>query len=292
MNEMRKTCLITGATNGIGRAAASRLAELGHRIVLVGRNEERGTETVAELRKRSENDDVSFMRADLSSVAETRDLAHRFLSRHDRLDVLLNNAGAIFKQREVTPEGFERTFALDHLAYFVLTVELLDLLRESAPSRIVNVSSGAHKGGKIRFDDIHLKRSYSAFGAYCQAKLANILFTNELARRLDGSGVTVNSMHPGFIWSGFGRNNGRSAAVLLGLLRPFARSPEAGADTLVHLAISPEVEEVSGRYFFKRHPARISEAAASEGAARRLWELSEEMVESVRSRPLKAEHSE
>ncbi len=281
MPEQRRACLLTGATRGIGRAAAPHIAKTGLAMVLVGRDEERGAATVKEVIERSGNENVSFLRADLSSVAEVRNLAQEFRARHDRLDLLLNNAGAIFRKREVTAEGFEKTFALDHLAYFTLTVELLDLLKTSAPARVVNVSSSVYRLGSMHFEDIHLERRYSAWRAYYQAKLANILFTNELARRLEGTGVTANSMHPGLVASGFGRNDGGFIAMLFTLLRPFARNPEKGAETLVHLATSPDVEGVTGAYFRNSRPARISKKASCEESARRLWELSKEMVHSI-----------
>ena len=274
----KKVCLITGATSGLGRAAATAIARQGWRMVLVGRNPDRGAETVAEVCARSGNEDVAFLRADFASLAEIRALAADFRAGHRRLDVLVNNAGAIFQRRETSADGFERTFAVNHLAHFLLTTELLDLLRASAPARIVNVSSGAHRAGHVHFDDIDLERRYSAFRAYGQSKLANVLFTRELARRLAGTGVTANSMHPGFVASGFATNNGRFARALLALLSPFARSPEKAASTLTHLAVAPELEQVTGGYFQAMQPTRVSKEAADPEVARRLWELSERLV--------------
>lgn len=274
-----KTCLITGATNGIGKAAAQRIAEASYRMVLVGRDEKRGAAAVDEIRGRTGNDAIDFMRADLSLVREAKEIARRFRRSHDRLDLLVNNAGAVFHRRQITPEGFERTLALNHLAYFVLTTELIELLESSAPARVVNVSSGAHRWGRLVFDDLHLANGYSALRAYGNSKLSNILFTRELARRLKGKGITANSMHPGFVATGFALNNGRLAGALMTALRPFARTPAKGADTLVHLALSPEVEGMSGEYFFNRRPVRPRRRATSDEAARRLWEASERMIE-------------
>jgi NAD(P)-dependent dehydrogenase (short-subunit alcohol dehydrogenase family) len=211
--------------------------------------------------------------------AEVRKLADAFRERYQRLDVLVNNAGAIFMSRQVSRDGLEMTFALNHLGYFLLTNLLLDLLIASAPARVVNVSSGAHLGGKINFADLQLERSYTGFGAYSQSKLANVLFTYELARRLQGTGVTVNALHPGFVATNFGRSNGGLFDPLFRLIQRFgALTPEKGAETTVYLAVSPEVEGVTGKYFANCKPAASSALSNDETTARRLWEVSEQLT--------------
>ena len=216
--------------------------------------------------------------ADLSSLASVRSLAAEVLSRYPNVDVLVNNAGAMYLRREVTEEGFERTWALNHLAPFLLTALLVDRIRESAPARIVTTSSDAHGGKQIPFDDLGGERSYDGYRRYGQTKLANILFTSELARRLEGSGVTANCFHPGFVASGFARNNGPLLRIGMSVVRPFARSPERGADTLVWLADSSEAAGETGGYFVDRRRGTPSAAAQDAEAARRLWEVSEEQV--------------
>lgn len=278
MTTSGKVCLITGATSGIGRATAVELARQGWTTVLVGRDEHKCQEAVTAARSASGNLDVSHLQADLSSLAEVRRLAAEFRARHDRLDLLVNNAGAIFLKRQISVDGHELTLAVNHLAHFLLTGLLLDLLEQSAPSRIVNTASGAHLGGHLDFGDLQLERSYSAWQAYSQAKLANVLFSAELARRLAGSGVTSNALHPGFVGSGMGTNNGALGRIAMRLLRPFARTPEQGADTVIYLATSPAVATVSGQYFYDRHQVRVSREAADADVARKLWEASERLV--------------
>ncbi len=275
-----KIGLITGATNGIGKAAALALARQGMTLVIVGRSPAKTQAVRDEIRAASDNGRVEMIVADLSAMAEVRRAAGEFLARFDRLDVLMNNAGAVFSERRETVDGYEMTFALNHLSYFLLTNLLLERLKASAPARIINVSSGAHRGATINFDDLHLRRGYGlgGFKAYSQSKLANILFTYELARRLAGSGVTANAMHPGFVATGFGRNNPGLMNAVMGLLHRFALTPEQGADTLVYLATAPEVEGVTGQYFEKRKPVRSSAVSYDESVARRLWEVSESLV--------------
>src|SRR5215207_6225037 len=212
-----KIILITGATNGIGKAAALELAKQGNTVVIVGRNPAKTQATVEEIKQQSGNSAVEGLIADLSSLADVRRLADEFRQRHSRLDVLINNAGALFAERELTVDGYEMTFAVNHLAYFLLTNLLLDLLKASAPARIVNVASDAHKGMKINFDDLQLEKNYGGMmgPAYGQSKLANILFTYELARRLAGTGVTVNALHPGLVRTGFAGNMGAVAAATI-----------------------------------------------------------------------------
>lgn len=275
-----KIGLISGATNGIGRAAALALARQGMTLVIVGRNPARTQAVLDEIHAISGHKRSEMIVADLSVMAEVRRAAAEFQARFDRLDVLMNNAGAVFSSRQETADGYEMTFALNHLSYFLLTNLLLERLKASAPARIVNVSSGAHHGATINFDDLHLRQGYGmgGFKAYSQSKLANVLFTYELARRLAGSGVTANAMHPGFVATGFGRNNGGLMGATIGLLQRFALTPEQGADTLVYLATSPEVEGVTGQYFEKRRPQRSSAASYDEAAAQRLWEVSEQLT--------------
>jgi len=275
-----KVVLITGATNGIGRVAALELAEMGATVIVVGRDAARTEATIHEIKQQTGSSAVDQIVADLSPMAEVRRAAEEFKSRYKRLDVLVNNAGAVFRQRQETVDGYEMTFALNHLAYFLLTNLLLDLLKTSAPSRIVNVSSDAHTSGKMNFDDLHSQRSYGqmGFAPYGNSKLANVLFTYELARRLQGTGVTANVLHPGFVASGFGRNNRGLMDLAMRVLHRFAISPEEGAQTIIYLASSPAVEGVSGKYFYKSKAVQSSPASYDEAAARRLWEMSEQMV--------------
>jgi NAD(P)-dependent dehydrogenase (short-subunit alcohol dehydrogenase family) len=274
-----RVCLLTGATQGIGRAAAVALAPMGMELVLVARDRGRLEALAAELRSGNPGAKVGVLSGDLSRMSEVRRLAAEFRATHDRLHVLLNNAGALFARREVTPEGVERTLALNHLAYFVLTEELLPLLKASAPARIVNVSSDAHRWRHVDFDDLMVTRArYRPFLAYGRTKLMNLLFTRELAERLAGTGVTVNAMHPGFVRSGFGQNNAGLLARLVKLGQVFARTPEHGARTLVYLATSPRVEGVTGKYFHDERESRPSPAAGDMEAARRLWEVSERLA--------------
>jgi retinol dehydrogenase 12 len=273
-----KVCLLTGATRGIGRAAADALARTGWKLVLVGRDKARVDETVAAVSAASGNRQVEGLAADLSLRSEVRRLAADFRARFSRLDVLINNAGAIFTRREVTKEGTEKTLALNHLGYFLLTLELLPLLKASAPSRVVNVASEAHRGMRLDFDDLENKKGYSGLRVYGESKLMNILFTEELARRLAGTGVTVNALHPGVVATGFGQNTPGIFKVAVRLAAPFMTTPEKGARTLVYLATSPEVAGISGQYFSKSKQARASPAARNPETARRLWDASERLV--------------
>jgi NAD(P)-dependent dehydrogenase (short-subunit alcohol dehydrogenase family) len=273
--------LITGATNGIGLAAAEALAARGVRLAIVARSESRARDAVARIEAAGGSGvSVDVLLADLSSQASVRRLAADVLDRYARLDVLVNNAGAMFTTRQLTEDGIEATWAVNHLAPFLLTTLLLDRLRESAPARIVTTASDAHKGAHIPFDDLDARRSYRArgFGRYGESKLANILFTAELARRLTGTGVTATCFHPGLVASGFNRNNGRLFGAVMTLLRPFSRSPERGAETLVWLVESPDVRGESGGYYVDRRPATPSAAARDMEAAARLWQVSEDQT--------------
>lgn len=276
-----KTCLVTGATRGIGRAAAQALADLGATLVLVGRDRARAEATVAEIRQATDSDCVSYLLADLSSMAEVRRLAAEFQAGHDRLDVLINNAGALFAQRRLSADGLEMTFALNHMSYFLLTNLLRDTLVASAPARVICVSSDAHRAGRVDLGDLQGERAgmgVGGFGAYGRSKLMNLLFTFELARRLAGSGVTANAMHPGFVASGFGRNNGGLMALGLRVIGPFARSPEQGADTLVHLASAPELAGVTGQYFVDRRPVTSAPASRDLALQHGLWQASAQLA--------------
>jgi NAD(P)-dependent dehydrogenase (short-subunit alcohol dehydrogenase family) len=280
--------LITGGNTGIGKEAAVGLASLGARVVITSRNEERGRAARQEIVDRSGNDSVDVMALDLASFRSIRAFAGDFLDRYDGLDVLVNNAGLILHRRTKTEDGFEATFGINHLGHFLLTELLLDRLQASAPARVVVVASRAHKGARrgLDFDDLKAERGYRWMDAYNKSKLANIYFTRELARRLDGTGVTVNAMHPGFVRSDFGRDGDLGGLYGWGikyLAQPFAISSERGARTATYLASSPEVEGVTGGYFYKCKPATPSKVAQDDGAARRLWEESEQMVASVRA---------
>jgi NAD(P)-dependent dehydrogenase (short-subunit alcohol dehydrogenase family) len=274
-----KICLVTGATSGIGKATAQALAQMGATVVLVGRSAPKTTQLVEEIRASSGNQNVDSLLADLSSQQEVRQLAGEFKNKYSHLHVLLNNAGGTFTTRQLSVDGIEMTFALNHLAYFLLTNLLLDTLKASAPARIINVSSDAHSGGKIDFDNLQGERAYSSFGPYGNSKLANILFTTELARRLEGTGVTVNALHPGLTSTGFGKNNPGFFMKIMGALIPLiARSPEKGAGTSIYLASSPEVQTITGKYFVDSKVTQPAPQAADSAVAGKLWGVSTEMV--------------
>jgi NAD(P)-dependent dehydrogenase (short-subunit alcohol dehydrogenase family) len=272
-----RVCLITGATSGIGRATTLALASRGAELVLLCRDRAKGEETAAAARAAGAAQ-VDLLIADLSRQSEVRRAAAEFLASGRPLHVLINNAGVVNMQRTLTADGLEATFAVNHLAYFLLTTLLLDRLRASAPARIINVASDAHKFGPLNFDDLQNGRSYRFMRVYGQSKLANVLFTAELARRLEGSGVTANSLHPGTVSTGLGTNNGRWSRAIITLLRPFFRNPDRGAETSVYLATSPAVADVSGRYFVNSREKRPSAAAQDMDAARRLWTASEALI--------------
>ena len=274
-----KICLITGGTNGIGKSTAQELARMGATVVIVGRNAQKTSQVVEEIRAATGNQNVDSLLADLSSQQEIRHLASEFRSKYSRLDVLLNNAGAVFMERQSSVDGIEMTLAVNHLASFLLTNLLLDTIKASAPARIVNVSSNAHKRARIDFDNLQGERSYSS-GAYGNSKLANILFTIELARRLEGTGVTVNALHPGFVNTGFGKNNSGFLFKILGAVVPLiARSPEQGAETSIYLASSPDVQNVTGEYFVDSKVAQAAPQASDTAVARKLWDVSAAMAE-------------
>jgi NAD(P)-dependent dehydrogenase (short-subunit alcohol dehydrogenase family) len=273
-----KTIVATGATSGIGEAAVLALAGLGARIVFVARDEARAQATMLKLEAKAPGLGHRMHLADLSSLAETRKVGSVIAMSEPRIDVLINNAGALFSDRRVTPEGLELTFALNHMAYFVLTQALRHTLIASAPARIVSTSSTAHQGASLDFGDLQSAKGYGGFKAYRRSKLANILFTRELVRRLAGTGVTANCLHPGVVATRFGSSSGGFAGLLIPLLRPFFISPDNGADTIVYLASSPEVANATGGYFVKRKITEQSLAARDAAAAKRLWEASEALA--------------
>jgi retinol dehydrogenase-12 len=275
-----KVCVITGATAGIGQVAATELARRGAHVVIVGRSAQKCAATQAQIRSASAAASVDSLVADLSSLAETKRLASELGQRYPRIDVLLNNAGAMFWKRAESADGVEKTFALNHLSYFVLTNLLLPVLKQSGPARIVNVASDAHKGVSINFDDIQFKQKYSGWKAYQQSKLANILFTYELARRIEGTGVTANALHPGFVRTSFleALNEAPAGWLLKKVGGLISLSPEQGARTSIYLASAPEVAGVSGRYFVKEKPVVSSPQSRDQSTAERLWKLSVEMT--------------
>ena len=271
-----KTVVATGATSGIGAAAVEALARQGARIVFVARDPVRAEAMRARLEAAAPGLGHRAFFADLSLMAQTRRVGAEIAAAAPRIDVLVNNAGALFNQRRITPEGLEQTFALNHMSYFVLTGVLLENIK-AAKGRIVSTSSRAHRGAKLDFDDLPCTRLSRGFGVYGRSKLCNILFTRELALRLSGSGVTANCLHPGLVASRFADEAGGWTASLLKLLKRFALSPEQGADTLVWLASAPELAGVTGGYFARRQPALLSAAAQDDEAARRLWAISEKL---------------
>jgi NAD(P)-dependent dehydrogenase (short-subunit alcohol dehydrogenase family) len=274
-----KQVLITGATSGIGLEAARVLAARGANVAIVGRSAPRTQRAAASIRAAAGSVVVDTFVADLSSQAAVRQLASAVLDRYARLDVLINNAGAMYRVRRLSAEGIELTWALNHLAPFLLTRLLLDRLKASAPARIVTTASGAHLGAEIPFDDLRGDRSYAGFRRYGASKLANILFTRELARRLEGSGVTANAFHPGLVATGFNRNNGLVMSLAMTLIGAFSLSAQEGAKTLVWLAASPEVADVTGGYFVKQQLEPPSAAAQDAAAGQRLWTISEKQCE-------------
>jgi NAD(P)-dependent dehydrogenase (short-subunit alcohol dehydrogenase family) len=280
-----RICLVTGGTNGIGKSTAQELARMGATVIIVGRDAQKTSKAVKEIRAASGNPKVGSMLADLSSQQDVRRLAHEFKGKYSHLHVLINNAGAVFMKRQLSVDGIEMTFTLNHLAGFLLTNLLLDTLKASGPARIINVSSGAHTSGKIEFDNLQGERVYSP-RVYENSKLANILFTIELARRLKGTGVTVNALHPGFTATGFAKNNGKAIAALVSIFAPFvARSPAKGAETSIYLASSPSVESTTGKYFYDSHVIPAASQATDMVVARRLWDVSAEMVHLVDGMP-------
>lgn len=282
MENHEKVFLITGGTDGIGRITAEAIARTGAAVVIVGRNQQKAETVIRDIQRTTNNERVEYLLGDLSAQAEVRRVASEFRQHYNRLDVLINNAGAVFVKRELSRDGFEMTFALNHLAYFLMTHLLLDLLIASAPARIINVSSMAHTSARLNLDELQsqpgYKPGYNSWRSYGQSKLANLYFTYELARHLQGTGVTVNALHPGFVATNFGRSNGGIFNPLFRLAQVAAISPEAGAKTSIYLATSPEVEGVTGKYFDRCKPIPSSKVSYDLETARKLWDLSMKMT--------------
>jgi NAD(P)-dependent dehydrogenase (short-subunit alcohol dehydrogenase family) len=273
--------MVTGATNGIGLVTARELARLGAQVTIVSRNAEKCAAVAGTIESETGNP-VEFIAADLSTLAGITQAAAGFKQHHSRLHVLVNNAGGVFIKRIITSDGFEMTFALNNLSYFLLTNLLLDVLKTSAPARIVNVASGLHMNARLDFDNLQGEKHYAGFRAYGQSKFANVMFTYELARRLEGSGVTANTLHPGYVNTGLSLNNGSFFRVFAKLsARLFGRTPEEGARTSIYLAASPEVEGVSGKYFADCQPIQSSPLSYDEELAKKLWQVSLELTRIV-----------
>jgi retinol dehydrogenase 14 len=268
-----KVCLVTGANSGIGKETALGLAELGAIVVMVVRNQEKGQKALNEIVSQTGNQSVSLMICDMSSMASIRAFAAEFKKKFSHLDVLVNNAGAEYDKRQVTAEGFEQTFAVNYLAPFLLTYDLLDLLKANAPARIINVNSGLAKNGKVDFDDLQNEKNYKGMKAYSNAKLMLMMFTYELSRRLAESGVTVNVLMPGFVATNLGKNSGsRKSALMFTLVRPMQISAKKGAETSIFLASSDEVTDVSGKCFAKKKETQTCPASNETPAQQRLWD--------------------
>jgi len=279
-----KTCLVTGATSGIGLVTARELARMGATVVGVGRNPEKSAAIAAQIRQETGNPRVEYLLADLSVQADIRRLNDQFRAKYDRLHILVNNAGGFYMKRYETADGLEMTFALNHLSYFLLTNLLLDVIQSSAPARIVNVSSGASFGGQINFDDLQATRRYAGWPAYSMSKLANVMFTYALARRLQSElrgapSVTANCLHPGFVASNFAKNNGRLYDWAMSLMKPITLPPEKGAQTSLYLATSPEVTGVTGKYFDdKQRNVPSAKISYDEAQQERLWQVSAQLT--------------
>ncbi len=273
-----KIVMITGANSGIGKAASLALANMGATVVMVARNKEKGEAAKAEIIRESGNSSVDLLLADLSSLESVRQLATKFQKKYPKLHVLINNAGLFNQGRHVTTDGYENTFATNYLAAFLLTNLQLDLLKTSAPSRIINVSSVGHYNGHINFDDLNLERDYGGWKAYGQSKLALVLFTHELAKKLQGTGVTVNAVHPGTVATNIWTRPFGPAGFIMALPKLFMASPEKGAETIVYLASSPDVQSLSGEYLEKLKVKKSSEESYDEEIAQRLWDVSAKLT--------------
>ena len=278
-----KRVLITGATNGIGEQAALELAKLGADVVVGGRDEAKTRRVCRDLKASSGNSNIDMLVADLSSMAETRRIAKEFCAKYDRLDALLNNAGAVYSQYQQSADGYEMTFALNHISYYLLTHLLLDTLKRTAKAhgeaRIINVSSSAHRNASLQLDNLQDASGYSFMNSYGGSKLMNVLFTYELARRLDGAALTVNAVHPGLVDTGFGHNTGRLWSAMIKIAQKlFAISPQKGAETLVYLASSADVTGVTGKYWNEKQQKRSSEISYDREQQKRLWDFSAEVT--------------
>ncbi len=273
-----KVCLITGANSGIGKATALGLAKLDATVVIVSRDKDKGEAALLEIRTRSGNKNVDAMVADLSSQDSVRELAHDFKARYKKLHVLINNAGVFLPKRVPTVDGLEATFATNHLGHFLLTNLLLDVLKASAPSRIINITSSAHRGTEMDFEDLQGEKKYSGWNAYSQSKLANVLFTYQLANLLERTGVTVNCLHPGVVRTGFGKDQSGLMSILIRVGSPFMMSSEKAARAAIYLATSPELETVTGKHFSKGREGRSSKESYDMASAERLWKISAELT--------------
>ncbi len=272
-----KICMITGANSGIGKETARALANLGAIVILVCRNKEKGMKVLGELKKDTESQTIELMIADLEKPQSLHDLSNKFQQKYDNLDILINNAGLIIHKRELTEQGYERTIAINHLGHFLLTGLLLNSLKKSKAARIINVPSTAHFMGKIDFEDLMGEKKYTQFGAYGNSKLANILFTYELSKKLSNIGISVNALHPGVARSGFGKE-WFGTKIFYNLFFPFTISAKKGAKTSVYLASSPDVEGITGKYFSKCKPKKSSKLSYDEDSQKKLWKISEELT--------------
>ena len=272
-----RVCLVTGGNSGIGKATALGLAKLDATVVIVSRDKDKGEAALLEIRTRSGNKDVDAMVCDLSSQDSVRELAHDFRARYKRLHVLINNAGIFLPKRVVTVDGLEATFATNHLGHFLLTNLLLDLLKANAPSRIINITSSAHYNTEMDWDDLQGEKKYSSYHAYSQSKLANVLFTYQLAKTLEVTSVTANCLHPGVVRTGFGKDQGGLMNILVRIGSPFMISPEKSARAAIYLATSPELEKVTGRFYSKGKEAKSSKESYDIDSAQRLWKVSAEL---------------
>ena len=271
--------MITGANSGIGKETARELSRMGATIIMVCRNEEKAKNALEEIKKDTKNDKIDLFIADLEKPETIKSMAQRFKEKYNQLDVLVNNAGLILLKHQLNEQGIERTLAINHIGHFILTGLLLDLLKASAPSRIINISSGGHTMAKLNFDDLMLEKKFSPTRAYGNSKLANLLFTYELAKRLEGSDVTVNAVHPGWVRSNFGQPDSNKSVKLLYMFSfPFMISPTKGARTSIYLASSPEVEGITGKYYAKCKSKKSSKISYNLGVQKKLWEISEQLT--------------
>ena len=274
-----KIVMITGANSGIGKETAVELAKMGATVIIVCRNKDRGEEALKEIKERANSEKVELFLADLANQTSIRSMVKDFKKKHDKLHVLINNAGVWLRKRYTTSEGYEKTVAVNHLGHFLLTYLLLDILKASRPARIINVSSQAHKFAKLDLDDIHMKNDYRGFRAYGNSKLENLLFTYELAKKLENTGITVNALHPGSVRTNFGRNNsGKLFKTVFNFFRLFLISAKKGARTSIYLASSPEVEDITGKYFIKRKLRKSSKASYNKEFQKKLWHISENLT--------------
>ncbi|MFN8578324.1 MAG: SDR family oxidoreductase [Candidatus Sericytochromatia bacterium] len=274
-----KICIVTGANSGVGKVTALELAKMGAEVIMVCRNQKKGEEALDEILIKSKNNKVKLMLCDFSSQKSIRAFVDEFKSKYDKLHILVNNAGLIIPERKLTEDGIELTFAINHIGYFLTTNLLLDLLKNSAPSRIVNVASDAHKAGHINFNDINYENNkYKSMNVYCDSKLANILFTKELAKRLKGTNVTANCLHPGVVNTNFANDYAEKFGFIAKIVKSFLITPEKGAETQIYLASSSEVEGITGEYFDKKKIKTPSKEARDPEIAEKLWKISERMT--------------